>query len=270
MSGFSADWLALREAADTTARADLVLSAAQRHFTAFDRDVLSVCDLGSGTGASVAAFAPVLPPRQSWCLVDHDAENLERAQARYTGANAITGVSVATRVHDLSREPAPWDATTHLVTATALFDLTSASWLEKFAARLAGDCLPLLTTLTYDGRHMLAPEHPFDGEMMDAFNAHQGGDKGFGPAAGPTAIKCLTDALSAHGYEIATADSSWHLDGKRDHALIKELLNGWVNAVVERNLVSEETAHTWHDARMKDTTSLQVGHQDVFAVPARQ
>lgn len=267
MSGFSAQWLALRENADRAARSEAVLQKASAYLSS-DGTALEVCDLGSGTGASVRAFSGLFPKPQTWQLVDYDAANLQRAKERYAGGDAITGVSIETKVHDLSADGAPWRQSTRLVTATALFDLTSPGWLAEFASALVRDRLPLLATLTYDGRHVFTPELPFDAEMGEAFNVHQRSDKGFGPAAGPDAVACLERHLRDHGYEVTLADSSWCLEGERDADMITALLEGWVDAVVERNLVPESDARAWHVARSKNTQTLHVGHQDLFASPA--
>ncbi|MGI9406615.1 MAG: hypothetical protein ACR2O4_09600, partial [Hyphomicrobiaceae bacterium] len=195
MSGFSADWLALREAADTAARSEAVLDAARRTFAHHTGDPLEIWDLGSGTGASVTAFSALFPKPQVWHLVDTDADNLKRAMARYAGDNAFAEVRLETHMHDLADNPAPWPSSAHLVTATALFDLVSESWLQAFADRLCAARLPLLATLTYDGRLELEPAHSMDASMIEAFNQHQRTDKGFGPAAGPDASNVLTTAL---------------------------------------------------------------------------
>jgi len=70
VSGFSAEWLALREPLDMRARNKDVLDAVAIAFG--DRDALSIVDLGSGTGSTVRALTARLPKRQAWRLVDND------------------------------------------------------------------------------------------------------------------------------------------------------------------------------------------------------
>src|SRR5690606_21899156 len=77
MSGFSADWLALREPYDRRARNTDVLDAV---VTAFASHVsLNVADIGCGTGSTFRAVAPRLPASQRWRLYDNDLSLLARA-----------------------------------------------------------------------------------------------------------------------------------------------------------------------------------------------
>ena len=70
MSGFSADWLSLREPADLRSRDEELADALRTRF--LQRDTVSVVDLGCGTGANLRALAPLLPETQWWTLVDYD------------------------------------------------------------------------------------------------------------------------------------------------------------------------------------------------------
>jgi len=80
MSGFSFDWLTLREPVDAASRHPEVSRHLQRAF-ASNRD-LRVVDLGCGTGANLRATACLLGPRQSWTLIDHDQALLDAAAVR--------------------------------------------------------------------------------------------------------------------------------------------------------------------------------------------
>ncbi len=80
MSGFSADWLALREPADAAARSvrlSYVLSHAVLHHAS-----LRILDLGGGTGSNIRFLAPLLAKPQHWTLVDHDEALLAQVPAR--------------------------------------------------------------------------------------------------------------------------------------------------------------------------------------------
>jgi hypothetical protein len=267
MSEFSPDWLALRAPADAAARSTKVRHAAAQAFADMTTAPIKICDLGSGTGASVTAFAELFPFPQHWTLVDADAENLERAQEKFNGPGAVDRITIETITCDLSHTPAPWSAKTDLVTATALFDLVSPDWLKTFANRLAIDALPLFATLTYDGCLAMAPGHPLDDAMIHAFNRHQQSDKGFGAAAGPLASTILINALEALGYDILSDESPWRLDGDSDNEMIRQILTGWASAVTELNLFPKTVVENWREARLKNTTSLTVGHKDFFATP---
>src|SRR5215475_13783091 len=77
MSGFSAQWLALREPYDQAARNGAVLDAVAATFAG--APAATVTDLGCGSGATMRAIARCLPARQSWRLVDNDNVLLDAA-----------------------------------------------------------------------------------------------------------------------------------------------------------------------------------------------
>jgi hypothetical protein len=70
MSGFSIEWLSLREPYDLVARNATVLDAVASAF--LDQTAISIVDLACGTGATLRALGPRLPPRQNWRLVDNN------------------------------------------------------------------------------------------------------------------------------------------------------------------------------------------------------
>ena len=80
MSGFSPEWLRLREAADRRARNRDIESVVQARFA--QRDAVTVVDLGCGTGSNLRATTSLLPNVQSWTLVDNDAALLDALHDR--------------------------------------------------------------------------------------------------------------------------------------------------------------------------------------------
>jgi len=90
MSGFSAEWLALREPYDGRARNRDVLESVVAA-AAEAGNAVGVVDLACGTGSTLRALAPRLPPRQDWRLVDNDLSLLARAAA----GKAVSGVAIS-------------------------------------------------------------------------------------------------------------------------------------------------------------------------------
>jgi hypothetical protein len=276
MSGFSPEWLALREPADLAARNRQVLTACGRAFE--DKDSINVCDIGAGTGASVRALADLLPRRQFWTLVDSDENNLSAAFQQLTrwasDVKAYDGglilrkgdrqLHVRTHVCDLAGTPACWPKGTDLVTASALFDLTSARWLGAFVALLAAQKVALLSMLTFDGAITADPEQPLDRTVADAFRMHQQRDKGFGPAAGPRAAEVLEVTLENAGYEIEVGESPWAID-RSASALLYATLAGIAAAAQETQSVPPEDIEHWLRSSVINTRLLTIGHRDVFA-----
>ena len=169
MSGFSAQWLSLREPYDAKARNPAVLDAVAATFG--DQSSISVVDLACGTGATLRAIGARLPARQGWRLVDNNLSLLAQA----AGLARPPLISVAARPIDLVRDlELALDGPIDLVTTSALLDLVSAEWVERLAVEAAARRLPIYAALTYQGRASFEPAEPFDLEMVAAENAPRG------------------------------------------------------------------------------------------------
>jgi hypothetical protein len=277
VSGFSADWLALREPADHAARDPRVQALVEATFAGLDE--VSILDLACGAGSNVRAQAPRLPRRQRWRLVDHDEALLAAARAALVAwadrvdCEAPLVLRKGDQRLEISLEPidlAVFDRDVlgdapDLVTTAAFLDLVSATWIEQFCDELERRRLPLYATLSYAGRERWRPAHPADGAMLEAFLRHQMRDKGFGPAAGPRAALLLQDALGRRGYVIERGASPWRL-GRSDAGLIRALVEGSAQAVLETALVPEAAVEDWRAFR-RGSTSCEIDHVDIFAQP---
>jgi SAM-dependent methyltransferase len=278
MSGFSAEWLALREPADHRARNPELLSQLQARFSSCE--AVSVVDLGCGAGSNLRALAPVLPRQQSWRLVDYDAGLLAAARERLSDwadrshgegdelvlAKADRTLRIRFVQADLAADlEQVVDEPSDLVTAAALFDLVSEAWMERFAPVVAATGAAFYTALTYNGEESWKPAHPGDRAMAAAFHAHQGGDKGFGPSAGPAATAPLTKLFERVGYRVLTGDSPWRLE-RGDAELMRQLAAGVAQAVRETGRVPESAIVNWLQNRLQ-ATSCTVGHTDLLALP---
>lgn len=260
MSGsFDTQWLDLREPADHAARDATLASDAARHLLAGGPAPLGV-DLGSGTGSTVRALAP-LAPGARWRLVDNDPRLLAAAVSRLSAVPRVERVEA-----DLRHLPPALLDDARLVTASALFDLASRPFVDALADRLAAQGTALYAALNYDGRMRWDPAHPDDRALVDGFNRHQRGDKGFGPALGPAAAEALREAFERRGYRVRLAPSPWRL-GPGEAALGRMLRDGFLDAVAQTGAVEPERLQRWRAAREGDGASCEVGHVDVLALP---
>jgi hypothetical protein len=290
LSGFDAGWLALRERADTRARA---AAATERLFaTNAGRRPVRILDLATGTGANPRYLAPRIGGSQDWVLTDADPrllavlpEVMESWAAssgyRLSGARgslALSGPGFRCRFRlqqlDLAigLERLPLDGV-RLVTASALLDLVSAAWLDGLV-RACGDVeADLLLALTYDGRVELSPADDGDRRVIRLVNAHQRLDKGFGPALGPSATDVAHALLTAQGFLVSRRASDWAI-GAGEPELQAALLHGWADAALEMASEGRDDTQRWLERRLalsgQARCRLRVGHQDLFALaPAR-
>ncbi|WP_371348151.1 class I SAM-dependent methyltransferase [Ancylobacter sp. IITR112] len=275
MSGFAADWLALREPVDHASRNPALLARVKAHFAG--RDALTIVDLGCGTGSNLRGLAADLPPRQHWHLIDGDRLLLDRARAALAswadraeraGERLVLHrdgrvIEVSFEQADLTRRSLDFAALgAELVTAAALFDLVSEDWLERLVAGLAARRLPLYAVLNYDGEAEWSPAEPLDGRVIAAFNRHQRGDKGFGPALGPAASEALAQLLRQHGYRYGSLTSPWVL-GPGEAALIGALTDGFAQAAGAIEPERRADFAAWARAQAAAQT-VRIGHRDVF------
>lgn len=257
---FAADWLGLREPADHAARAPAVTAAAAAHLRAHPAPL--VVDLGCGRGSNLRFLQPHLPAATRWRLVDNDAALLRDA------ARALPPASdVELCARDL-RDPG-WTATlagADLVTAAALLDLVGAAWLAQLVDAVGAAGAALLVTGSVDGRVSWTPAHHDDAAMAAAYEAHQGGDKGFGPALGTAAPAALEGRLRAQARRVVAADADWREIA--EPRLQAAYLDGVVAALAETGLAAARIT-AWARARRTAIAAgesrLTVGHRDVFA-----
>lgn len=260
MSGFDKDWLRLREPVDLKARDQSLAALAME--TAAEARHSVILDIGCGTGSTFRALSPLLQNAAAWRLFDNDPRLLEEA-------NRLHGNSIDTIRGDLNDiDSLPLSSTT-LITASALFDLCSQDFIDRFVDRIAPAGIGLYAALNYDGVMHWSKFHPLDDVVTANFNAHQLGNKGLGPALGPTAWTSLATALERRGYSVRTAESPWVMTS--DDAELQTLfLNGVVGAVLEYAELDEAEIRDWskfrHRMIERDDSLCSVGHQDVLAI----
>jgi len=263
MSGFSAQWLALREPYDLAARNGAVLDALAAAFAG--AAAVAVTDLGCGTGSTLRAIAPRLPAPQHWHLADHDEALLVAAAKAAPSEVRVTTVSIDLACH-LEHVFGDCD----LVATSALLDLVSAGWLDRLVASLVRRSCPIYAALSYDGAVALAPETPHDAAVIAAVNRHQRTDKGFGPALGPDAAQTAPQRFRAAGFAVVEGRSDWNFSaGDRDIQM--DMLAGWAAAAHEIG-VAPAILDAWLRERRDHVTAgrshMRVGHVDFFASPA--
>lgn len=268
MTGFSSEWLALREKLDHRARNREVLDAVAAAFA--DRDRVCVVDIGSGTGSTLRVLSGRLPRPQHWRLVDDDPVHLAEAAATSRPAD----VEIDALHFDLRGDVAElFDGSTALVTASALLDLVSEPWLANLAAAVAARSLPVYVALTYDGRVAFDDEDALDAPVIAAVNAHQRRDKGFGPALGPRAVASALRIFQLFGYAVTQGPSDWSA-GSDDAPFQKELLAGWRDAAAEMESLPRSELEDWYARRIRaaeaGVLTLRVGHVDFFARPKKR
>jgi len=265
MTGFSADWLALREPHDGRARNPVVLNAVVALLAG--KSSIRVVDLACGTGSTLRALAPQFPTAQNWRLTDNDLSLLARASAMVPTA----GATFTTVPLDLNRDlEAALDGPIDLVTTSALLDLVSEAWLDRLVVETLARAIPIYAALNYNGRIEISPSHLLDVAIVAALNVHQRGDKGFGPALGPTAASAAIARFESVGCSVVHGAADWVI-GPNDREFQTNIFGGWASAVREIGDLPLADTVEWltfrRDQVAAGRSSLRVGHVDIFARP---
>jgi hypothetical protein len=267
MTSFSADWLALREPYDARARNPVVLDAVVA--SAKGCLAMRIVDLAAGIGSTPRALAPRLAARQVWRLVDNNLELLTHAsKLTRSGAFAIEACALDLNCGLQDALNGPID----LITAFALLDLVSESWLARLVGEIVRRSIPIYATLSYDGRADISPADPLDAAVFAAVNTHQRTDKGFGPALGPAAAYAAIAQLESMDYFLVHGASDWVL-GPDDREMQMKIFASWASAACGTGGLSHSDMVGWmahrRDAVIAGCSSIRVGHVDFFATPVR-
>ena len=279
------DWLAVREPADLTARSATLVERV-RHALA-STDTVRGLDLCTGTGSNLRYLIDRLPGRQTWLAADRDARLLEELPTKLKTWADAHGYSmrtegqvsslrggrcecdVETRAMDLNRLDAGLFEGRNLVTASALLDLVSESWLRLLATRCREAGATALFTLTYDGRSSCDPVEPEDDIVRELMNVHQKTDKGLGGRAeGPDAWSVAERAFTEAGYRVECAPSDWSI-GPSERTFQRMLIEGWARAAVEIAPERADPIADWLRRRLEHLEAglsrIVVNHVDMVA-----
>ena len=283
------EWLALREAADWAARSERLVRRATELLS--PAGTVRGLDLCTGSGSNIRYLIERLPRHQRWLVVDRDAALLEEvptrlstwAQARNCTVRTEGHVShirsadldcdVETREMNLTRLDAELFEGRTLVTASALLDLVSESWLQALADHCRAVGAVALFSITYDGRSSCDPVEPEDDMVRELMNRHQRTDKGLGgPAAGPEGSAVAERVFEAAGYQVEREASDWSL-GPSEQEFQRQLIEGWAHAASEVAPDQSKTIADWLTRRLAQVEAgrsrIVVNHIDMMAWPSR-
>lgn len=270
MNGFDLDWLSLRAPADAAARDRImpaIAAALNPVLASTDGGAPRILDIGAGSGANMRYLAPRLTCPGHWALADDDSDLLAAAVA--TPVDNVVGVR--SRRIDLSEELSALSLADYaLVTASAFFDLVSASWIDRFVSEMASAKVPAgLFSLTVDGAIDWAPSDPMDAKVADLFAHHMTRDKGFGPGLGPNAWRRLRDGFEAASYSVVEFETPWRIDPGAA-ALQRALLHGYAGAAAEMEPSNSDAIRDWSVRRealiARAVSRLTVGHRDILVL----
>ena len=283
---FDADWLAAREPFDAAARSVGLAGRLAASLPARPR----LLDLGAGTGSLFRWLAPVIGRAQVWTLADADADLLDAAFIECAAWGADQGFAAtfpgsahnralllhtprgAWRVEAMRVNLADMPEALPLgrfdaVVCSALLDLVSYGWLERFCAALP---VPLLACLSVDGRDAFLPCDAVDRIVRRGFRLDQGRAKGLGPALGRQAPRVLHALLTARGFRVTSAASDWRIP-RAALPMLRALVQSHADVATRHLPAWRGAIEGWARTRLRQIETgrlaIRVGHRDSLAEP---
>jgi hypothetical protein len=283
---FEADWLDLREKLDLAVRDRALCRALAGRLPRAPR----LLDLGAGTGSLFRFMAPLIGRAQKWVFADADegllVAALDRTAAWAKRRGYIAALSgrpgkpklilsthlgqwhIETLAVELAEVPRglPIGAVDAVV-CSALLDLTSCAWMERFFSALR---TPFYASMSVDGRDAWLPRHPADRAIRTAFQLDQRRDKGLGPALGSDAADMALRLLRRRGFETSTATSDWQIPRSASDVTLEFAEMTARPARRAAPALARKFAQ-WALARrrqaMDGRLAIRIGHRDILAFP---
>ena len=273
---FDSEWLEAREPADHRARSEALTERLNQWLQCQYAgpggvplaEPLVMADIGSGRASNALYLSSRLSAPRTWHLIEQDAGLLARGEARLRQiGESVVGRNLTLASGEMEQQ---LPAQMHVLTASALIDLVSDSWLRALTAAVVRRQAAVLMVLSYAGDFELSPTDAKDARLKELVNSHQHRDKGSGSALGPEATHLFCHLLRDEGYAVYVEASPWHLDGK-DATVIEALLRGWVSAAQEQAPEASAWLDAWLERRLEQLESgelqVSVAHQDLLALP---
>ncbi len=286
MDNSLAHWLQLREVSDAESRSSSLTQHIAEAVAPFE--TLNALDLATGSGSNIRYLAERLQGRQRWLAVDRDADLLDALLERMEHWGHTRGYDVSLTTDTCLLRGPRLDchietlqlnlgvlhdhvlfAGRHLVTASALLDLVSESWLRDVAGHCRAENAAALFSITYNGQSTSQPHEPEDDLVLELFNRHQKTDKGLGGvAAGPDAASVAEQCFVDAGFVVRRTASDWNIPpSKKD--MQRMLIDGWADAAREIAPRRRRTISAWHARRIQHLDNghsrVVVGHEDLAA-----
>ncbi len=266
MSGFSAEWLALREPYDLAARNATVLDAVATAFT--EQASISVVDLACGTGATLRAIGPHLPPRQTWRLVDNDLSLLAKASAlgRPPHVTVIAKpVDLVARSRARARRPAR--SRDHLGAARPRVGANGS--IASWSRRRRGGCRSMPRSAMTAGPSSSRPACS-TASSWPASTPISAPTRASVRRSGRPRRRAPSSGSSMSAIRSSKGRSDW-IFGPDDRAMQDALFAGWAEVAALTTRLSSDEIDGWLAQRRADLAAgrshLRVGHVDIFARP---
>lgn len=226
---------------DCEARNQTVEQACFHHF--YEKNEMTIVDLGSGTGSNCLYFFEKFSSRQNWIFIEQEEKISQYALNRLGIEADKKGYEVTHGNNSIELKKGNRNISikyitdsflnlvdlvdldkVDLVMASAVFDLISFSQFVDFGSVLLEKKLPLLTTLNYAEMNFNS-DKPSDVVFIEKYESFMNRPQEFGKAMGKKCPRILVDFFQKQEATIKYGPSIWKLEGESAQVMNHHLLN---------------------------------------------
>ncbi len=286
---FEISWLEERYPFDVEARSKELEAMALKPLE--KKSVLTLVDIGAGTGSNCLYFIKQLAQNQKWLLIE-EKENFKAKIIRrlkdyasfhkYDFEQKKKKISIRSLaktvqveiINDSFASPASFAnlSKADLILANAAFENRPAAQFHQFAQLILKNKIPCLFTLNYKGVSF-EPEDPFDAIFIDLYHTYLERKQHFGNAMGKNSETTILSFFEQKNWLTHSKSSNWKIE-QADIKMHYYLLSFIENAIetMGLDLTMQANFQKWLQ-RKKDLVitrkqQLEIKHLDIYAKPS--
>ena len=233
MHKFNNDWLFYREKIDSISRNKKIIEKINRYFK--DYKILSIADLGCGTGSNYRYMYPKIKVKQKWDMIDISFESIKEFKKITANTNKIININY--KKFDLIKDIKKFKFENYdLITGSAYLDIMPKEWFYEFKKQNLNTKV-IYFSINYDGYFKFYPKHKDDEYVLQLFNKDQESDKGIGKKAVGKNCSQIINKVFTKTHKTFVLNSNWNVSKNK---IFQDMFINFCENVIKKNKISLE------------------------------